>query len=42
MEEKGFRAYRIRDSVTGDGIESVVGKPFPWRIVLGERIEGSN
>ena len=42
MEEKGFRVHRIRDERTGDGIESVVGKPFPWRIVLGERIEGSN
>jgi ubiquinone/menaquinone biosynthesis C-methylase UbiE len=36
---QGFRINRIRDERTGDGIEMVVGKPFPWRILLCERIE---
>jgi ubiquinone/menaquinone biosynthesis C-methylase UbiE len=40
MQEQGFRVRRILDERTGDGTEMVVGIPFPWRIILGERIAG--
>jgi SAM-dependent methyltransferase len=38
LQEQGFRVRYIRDERTDDGTEMVVGKPFPWRIILGERI----
>jgi ubiquinone/menaquinone biosynthesis C-methylase UbiE len=38
IQDQGFRVRRIRDLRTDDGVEMVVGKPFPWRILLGERI----
>ncbi len=39
MESYGFCVTRIADRRTGDGVEGVVGKPFPWRILHAERRE---
>jgi len=39
MQERGFQIRHIRDERTDDGVEMVVDIPFPWRIVLGERVE---
>jgi len=39
MQERGFQIRQIRDERTDDGVEMVVDIPFPWRIVLGERVE---
>ncbi len=38
IESYGFQVRQVRDERTNDGVEMVVGKPFPWKILLGERI----
>ncbi len=42
IAEQGFKVTRIRDERTSDGVEMVVGKPFPWRILLCERIDSGD
>ena len=37
FESHGFQVSQVRDERTGDGVEMVVGKPFPWKILVGER-----
>ena len=39
MEDYGFRVRQVPDERTGDGVEMVVGKPFPWKILVGERVD---
>jgi SAM-dependent methyltransferase len=37
IEEHGFQVTRVVDRRTNDGVESVVGLPHHWRILVGER-----